>query len=383
MTYSASSNKILGEDDALELDDKEVDELLDVVQKALQGGLADSEVLLRAHLAHQTLAKRHPACDFSRGADSQNHVKHLQHQPNDIQIAGAEDEDDGKGEGDGGCARVPPAQETVEHAMVMRQRLAGRRRLVGRPPCIREVCELVLRCCGLSLHVLAYGTCSCQYSRLDKGFWENCSDVVSVSSFARGEKIQLTSPLLIVSLMFCVVGWLFTAAMADCAARGDVRRGNEKWAKLQIRLSCATSVGLGMMRTRALCHQTYLTVQKRVFCVLHLVLCVAAGGARGAAGGIVGVCVGVHAGSGGIQVREVGLVERREVRCRRHGWRAGDKFWGGVAGYGEKVRWRGSCVCGCEYRALTKAGARWFYFAERACFCRVLQFDTIRELAMN
>lgn len=39
----------------------------------------------------------------------------------------------------------------------------------------------------------------------------------------------LTSPFAILSFRFCVVGWLFTAAMADCAAVVGVRKCRVLW----------------------------------------------------------------------------------------------------------------------------------------------------------
>jgi hypothetical protein len=58
-TYSNRGVNVLGEDDALGLDDEEVDELLAVVQEALERSLGDGEVLSRPELGSQAFAEGH------------------------------------------------------------------------------------------------------------------------------------------------------------------------------------------------------------------------------------------------------------------------------------------------------------------------------------
>jgi hypothetical protein len=50
------------------------------------------------------------------------------------------------------------AEKTVEHAVVVSQRLAGGSGLIGRLPGVRKVSEFIPRLCRLGLDVLSYGS---------------------------------------------------------------------------------------------------------------------------------------------------------------------------------------------------------------------------------
>lgn len=67
--YRTANVKVLNEDDALELNDEEVDELLEVVRQTLQRVLPDHVVLARTHLRSETTAESSLASNLGeRGA---------------------------------------------------------------------------------------------------------------------------------------------------------------------------------------------------------------------------------------------------------------------------------------------------------------------------
>lgn len=115
---------ILGEDNALGLDDEEVDELLNIVEQALKRGLGDGEVLSGPELRSKALSKNKLSGNFCRSGGTENNPGQLEDVADNVQVTGGEDEDDGGGEGDTGSAGVLPAQEAVEHAVVVYTLLA-------------------------------------------------------------------------------------------------------------------------------------------------------------------------------------------------------------------------------------------------------------------
>lgn len=119
VTYSSSGIHVLGEHYALRLDDKEVDKLLDIIEQTLKRSLGDGEVLARTELGGKTTAECYLSSDFSGCGCTQCHVEEFKGVADDVEVTGGEDEEDGASKGDTGRARVLPAQETVEHAVVV------------------------------------------------------------------------------------------------------------------------------------------------------------------------------------------------------------------------------------------------------------------------
>jgi len=122
-----------------------------------------------AHLGGEAAAKGGLAGDLGGGGDAEGRVQGAERPSEDVQVPRGEDDGEARGEGDGRGARVLPAQETVEHAVVLRQWLAGsggllRRRLRG-----RQVLEGGRRLCGLILDGLG-----------DGALGENVGDVLGV-----------------------------------------------------------------------------------------------------------------------------------------------------------------------------------------------------------
>lgn len=114
---------VLDEDDTLELDDEEVDELLGVVQEALKGLLGDDEVLARSHLGGNAIAKESLAYNLGRSSGAEHDVEGLEGVADDVQVASGEDEENGRSEGDAGCAWVLPLVKLLDVAVICEFRL--------------------------------------------------------------------------------------------------------------------------------------------------------------------------------------------------------------------------------------------------------------------
>jgi hypothetical protein len=97
-TYSNGCVHVLGEHNPLGLNNEEVDELLNIVQQALERGLGDGEVLARPELGGQTPTKGKLPSDFRRGSNTECQVESLEDVADDVEVSGSEDEDDGSGE---------------------------------------------------------------------------------------------------------------------------------------------------------------------------------------------------------------------------------------------------------------------------------------------
>ena len=110
---------VLGEDNALRLDDKEVDELLNIVKQALKRCLGDSEVLPWPELRSKTLSKSKLASNLCCSGGTKYDPGEFEDVADDIQVTGGEDENDSSSERDTGRPWVLPAQEAVEHAVVV------------------------------------------------------------------------------------------------------------------------------------------------------------------------------------------------------------------------------------------------------------------------
>lgn len=94
---SNSDVDVLGEDDALRLDDEEVDKLLDIVQETLQGRLGNSEVLARPELGCNTLSKSSLSSDLCRSSTAKHDPSRLEDVADDVEVTSGEDEDDSGG----------------------------------------------------------------------------------------------------------------------------------------------------------------------------------------------------------------------------------------------------------------------------------------------
>jgi hypothetical protein len=73
-THKKCCPDVLNEHDALELDDEEVDQLLSIVQEALQRLLGDDEVLLWSHPGCNAISKDCLACDLSSSSNTKDEI---------------------------------------------------------------------------------------------------------------------------------------------------------------------------------------------------------------------------------------------------------------------------------------------------------------------
>ena len=117
-THKKSGPEVLNEDHTLELDDEEINQLLSIVQETLKRLLRDDKVLLRPHASCNAIAKHSLACDLCRSGDAEDDVEGLKRIANDIEISSGEDEEDGGGKGDAGCAWVLPLHNSVRRARI-------------------------------------------------------------------------------------------------------------------------------------------------------------------------------------------------------------------------------------------------------------------------
>lgn len=144
LTYSNGGPDVLGEEDALELNDKEVDKLLNITSEALEGLAGDCVVLPGAQLGGNALTENEATNKLGGRSHTENGENGLQDEALDRDEADDEDGRDDAGEGDGGGARVLPAEERVEQRVVVSQVLASGSLGVGCLAGSSQVGELVL-----------------------------------------------------------------------------------------------------------------------------------------------------------------------------------------------------------------------------------------------
>lgn len=157
MTYGSRSIDVLGEEDALSLNDKEVDELVDISDQSVEGLAGDGVVLARTQLAGQTVAKDGLTGDLSEDGDAQSHPGELERVSEDIEVSDGEDEADDGGKGNARGTGVVPRQQLREEAVVVSQGLASGSGLRGSLAGGCEVAKLGAGLCGLVPDVLGNG----------------------------------------------------------------------------------------------------------------------------------------------------------------------------------------------------------------------------------
>jgi len=148
--YKNGSPDVLGEENALELNDEEVDKFRDVASQALESLVRNGVVLSGTHAGRKALAKDKLAGNFSGSGDTEDGECCLQDIALDRDVAGEENAGDDGGEGNGGGTRVLPAEERVEQRVVVGQVLAGGSLVLGSLAGRGQVGELVLGGGGLS-----------------------------------------------------------------------------------------------------------------------------------------------------------------------------------------------------------------------------------------
>ncbi len=92
----------------LSLNDEEVDELVDISDKRVEGLLRNGIVLLWANLGGEASRKNGLSGNLGQHSDTQNHICKLEAVSDDIEVSGGEDEEDGCKIGNAGGAGVLP-----------------------------------------------------------------------------------------------------------------------------------------------------------------------------------------------------------------------------------------------------------------------------------
>lgn len=100
-TYGSRRIHILGEQDPLSLNDKEVDELVDIADHGVESLAGNSVVLAGADLGSQTAVQDRLAGNLGGHGDAEDHPGKLESPSENIKIPNREDKSDDSGIGDG------------------------------------------------------------------------------------------------------------------------------------------------------------------------------------------------------------------------------------------------------------------------------------------
>lgn len=96
-TYGKRSKNVFSKDNTLSLDDKEVDELVDIPNKNVKSLARDGVVAARSDLSGQTLVEDNLANNLSGNGHTKNHPRNLETPSEDVEVSSREDEgDDGE-----------------------------------------------------------------------------------------------------------------------------------------------------------------------------------------------------------------------------------------------------------------------------------------------
>lgn len=192
-TYSNSSWNVLSKDNTLRLNNKEVDELMNITQSGIQSLLWKSVVLSWANLGGETMGEQSLASNLSNNRDTQGHPCKLEGITKNIEITSSKYEDDSCKVGNAWGTWVVPAEKAVEERVVM--------------------CELLSSCCWLNRSGASCG----EVRELRRGLGVLVLDVICNRAFLQLEMISLESYLDIRDIPLVtlwVKGWFWTALAA-------------------------------------------------------------------------------------------------------------------------------------------------------------------------
>lgn len=112
-TYSQRSPDVLGEDDALSLDDEEVNQLMNIADQDVKGLARNGVVTTRPELTGNTSVHDSLPGGLSGNGNAQDHPGELEAPSDHIQVPNREDEGDDRGIGDrGGACRALSVPES-------------------------------------------------------------------------------------------------------------------------------------------------------------------------------------------------------------------------------------------------------------------------------
>lgn len=124
-TYSTRRQDVLGEEQTLRLDNKEVDQLIQIPGHVIQRRLWHCVVPPRADLSRESRIEERASSCLCGNGNTKDHPCELQRVAEKVKITGGEDEGDGTGIRDSGGTGVLPAEERAEEGVIVCQCLAG------------------------------------------------------------------------------------------------------------------------------------------------------------------------------------------------------------------------------------------------------------------
>lgn len=126
-THDTRNQGILDKDDALRLNDEEVDELVHITQTGIERLLGNGKVLARAELRRQTDGQQCLTGNLCKHGNSQDITRALECITEQVQVAHAKDKRHHDGIGNARRTRVLPRQQIGEEGVVVGERLARSR----------------------------------------------------------------------------------------------------------------------------------------------------------------------------------------------------------------------------------------------------------------
>lgn len=158
-SYSDGGKDVLCEDDALRLNNEEVNKLMNITSERIKSLLGNSVVLLWANLGSQALTEESLSSNFGSNSYPKCHPCKLEAISEDVEVSGSEDEEDGGEEGNAGGAGVIPRQQAGEERVVVCELLTGCSRLCWSCARSSKVGEFGGGLRMLVLEVLCNGAC--------------------------------------------------------------------------------------------------------------------------------------------------------------------------------------------------------------------------------
>lgn len=101
-TYNSRGSKVLSENNALSLDDEEVDEFVNIANHGLKSLAGDSVVSAGSNLRRKAIVEHKLARAFRCNRDAQNHPAELESPSDHVKITSGKDDGDNAGVADGG-----------------------------------------------------------------------------------------------------------------------------------------------------------------------------------------------------------------------------------------------------------------------------------------
>lgn len=189
MAYSNRRENILCEDNALRLNDKEVNELVDIAKHRVKSLLGHGVVLAWADLGGEARREQGLASDLGQDGNTQSHPCELEPISEDVHVSSSEDEEDGGEVRNSRGTWVIPAQERAKERVVVSEGLTSGRRLGRSCAGIGQVGEFRGGLRRLVLDANSNGTFSTHVSAV---FMRGCDKAVKLTvSHGLGDRVVL------------------------------------------------------------------------------------------------------------------------------------------------------------------------------------------------